>query len=200
MWYPGQEGGHAITDMLLGRTNPGGRLPITFPREITDSPAFAPGHPERYRGVDDRVVYSEGIFTGYRWFDEQAIDPLFPFGHGLSYTSFAYSDLAVTPVAEGLRVRFTVTNSGAVAGSDVPQVYVGRPDNAPVPMARQALAAFERIDLAPGESRTLTLTVPRRQMSYWDEASHTWQMPAGQRSVAVGASSRDLRLTAIAAP
>lgn len=200
MWYPGQEGGHAITDVLLGRTNPGGRLPITFPREITDSPAFAPGHPERYRGVDDRVVYSEGIFTGYRWFDEQAIDPLFPFGHGLSYTSFAYSDLSVTPVSEGLQVRFTVTNRGAVAGSDVPQVYVGRPDNAPVPMARQALAAFERIDLAPGESRTLTLTVPRRQMSYWDEASHTWQMPAGQRNVAVGASSRDLRLTASAAP
>lgn len=200
MWYPGQEGGLAIADMLLGRTNPGGRLPITFPRQITDSPAFAPGHPERYRGVDDRVAYSEGIFVGYRWFDEQEIAPLFPFGHGLSYTSFTYANLQVTPVTDGLQVSFTLTNSGAVAGSEVPQVYVGRPDNAPVPMARQALAAFDRVDLAPGESREVTLIVPRRQMSYWDEASHAWQMPAGARSVAVGASSRDLRLTTRATP
>ena len=200
MWYPGQEGGGVIADVLTGRVNPSGHLPITFPREITDSPAFAPGHPERYRGVDDRVVYSEGIFMGYRWFDQQGIEPLFPFGHGLSYTTFAYSDLAVTPVAEGLDVRFTVTNTGQRAGADVPQVYVGAPGDAPVPMALATLAGFQRVELAPGEARQLVVTVPRRQMSFWNSETRAWQFVPGQRAIHVGASSRDFRLSASATP
>jgi beta-glucosidase len=200
IWYPGQEGGLAIADLLTGRANPSGKLPITFPREITDSPAFAPGHPERYLGVDDEVRYTEGIFVGYRWFDEQDIEPLFPFGHGLSYTNFGYSDLEVLPSVEGLEVRFSLTNTGGVAGAEVPQVYVSRPDSTPVPMAVRALAGFERVELAPGETREIVLQVSRRQMSYWNVDARSWEFVPGERTIWVGSSSRDLRLDAEATP
>ena len=200
IWYPGQEGGRVVADLLTGRANPSGKLPITFPREMSDSPAFTPGHPERYAGVNDEVRYTEGIFVGYRWFDEQDIEPLFPFGHGLSYTDFAYSDISAVPSDLGLEVRFTLTNVGDVAGAEVPQLYVGRPDSAPVPMAVRALAGFERVELAPGEAREIVMQVPLRQMSYWNVETDEWEFVPGERSVHVGASSRDLRLNTVATP
>ena len=125
MWFPGQEGGWATADVLLGKENPGGRLPLTFPVRPRDIAALDSAHPERYRGVDKRVVYSEGIFHGYRHFDEHGIAPLHPFGYGLSYTTFAYSNLRSRKAGDGHEVSFTVRNTGRRRGADVPQVYLG---------------------------------------------------------------------------
>jgi beta-glucosidase len=195
MWFPGQEGGWATADVLLGKTNPGGRLPMTFPARFSDVAAFDPKHPERYAGVDKRVVYSEGIFTGYRHFDEQRIAPLYPFGFGLSYTKFEYSALKVTPRQTGFEVSVNVRNTGKVAGSDVPQVYLARPDKPPVAMAPKTLVGFERVTLAPAEEKTITVHVTPRQLSYWSEADRGWRQIDAPRGVTVGPSSRDTRLS-----
>ncbi|MGW0710240.1 fibronectin type III-like domain-contianing protein [Streptomyces sp. NPDC002643] len=147
------------------------------------------------------VTYSEGIFTGYRHFDREDIEPLFCFGHGLSYTEFGYDRLTVRPAHDGgLDVAFTVTNRGRRAGAEVPQVYVGPPRNAPVEMAVKALAAFDRVKLDPGRSRRITLHVDERSLSYWDTDARRWVRPAGRRTVHVGSSSRDIRLTGGATP
>lgn len=191
LWYPGQEGGEAAAALLLGEANPGGRLPVTFPRAENDAPT-AP--PERYPGVDGRALYDEGVFVGYRWYDSQNIEPLFPFGHGLSYTTFAYDGLTVTRAGDGLDVAFTVRNTGDVAGDAVPQVYLGPPAQAPVPMAPRQLVGFERITLASGERREVTIHVAARQLSYWSVDDGAWVRAAGERTVYVGASSRDVRL------
>jgi len=200
MWYPGQEGGWATADLLLGRANPSGKLPVTFPRRIEDSPAHAPGHPERLApaGAFDTnapaAVFSEGIFTGYRWFDQQGIEPLFPFGHGLSYTSFEYSGLAVTPANGGFDVTFSIRNTGVRRGAEVAQVYVGPVENASVPMAPKSLAGFTRVELSPGARQQVRIHIPQRAFSYWSTEKHNWAMPAGRRRIYAGASSRDLRL------
>jgi beta-glucosidase len=176
MWYPGQEGGWATADILMGRVNPAGRLPVNFPRRLEDTPAHTPGHPERYvptpppgmTGINaDAAIatYSEGIAVGYRWYDQMHIEPLFPFGHGLSYTSFDYSNLSVSRTG----VTFTLKNTGRLRGSEVAQVYAGSPT--------RSLAAFTRVDLDPGASRVVTLNV-------------------SSGPVFVGASSRDIRLSA----
>jgi beta-glucosidase len=190
-WYAGQEGGHATADLLLGRASPGGKLPVTFPAREADAPTAAP---ERWPGVGGRQWYAEGVLVGYRWYDAQGIAPLFPFGHGLSYTTFEYADLAVHPRGDGHDVRFRVRNAGAVAGAEVAQLYVGAPADPPVEMPPQRLAAFARVELAPGESREVTLHVAPRDRSYWDEARHAWVVAPGARPVLVGASSRDVRL------
>jgi beta-glucosidase len=200
LWYPGQEGGEAAAALLLGEADPGGKLPVTFPRAEADAPT-AP--PERYPGVNGRASYDEGIFVGYRWYDAKDIEPLFPFGHGLSYTTFAYDGLAVTPAGEGLDVTFRVRNAGRVSGDEVPQVYLGPPANAAVPMARKQLVGFTRITLAPGERRSVTIHVDARQLSYWSVEAAAWARATGERTVFVGASSRDVRLqmpVAIAGP
>jgi len=209
MWYPGQEGGWAAADLLLGRASPGGKLPVTFPVKLDDAPARAAGHPERMApplppgvpgGVDANappVTFSEGIAVGYRWYDQQEIEPLFPFGHGLSYTTFDYSDVVVKRVADGIEVVFTVRNAGARRGAEVPQVYLGPARGLPVPMAPKALASFRRIDLDSGESRRVAMHVDARQLSYWSAARHGWVVADGGRPVYVGASSRDIRLRAL---
>jgi beta-glucosidase len=193
MWYPGQEGGWATADLLTGKVNPGGKLPLTFPARMEDTPAGDPRHPERSVGVDKKIIQSEGIFVGYRWYDAQKIAPLFPFGHGLSYTRFTYSNLKVARGKDGADVTFTVKNAGARAGSEAPQVYVGA-GRASVPVAPKTLAGFARIELAPGASRVVRIHVPTRQLSYWSEKGG-WAEPGGARPIYVGASSRDIRLT-----
>jgi beta-glucosidase len=201
MWYPGQEGGAATANVLLGRADPGGRLPVTFPAAEADTPVA--GSPERYPGVPlaggpaGQTVeqYSEGILVGYRWYDHQHIAPLFPFGAGLSYTRFTYSGLRVRARADGLDVNFRVRNSGSRTGSDVAQVYVGAPSSAPVPMADRALAGFARVTLRPGETAVVTIHVSGRGLSYWSVDRQTWVVASGTRAVQVGASSRDLRLS-----
>ncbi len=191
VWYPGQEGGEATAALLLGEANPGGKLPITFPRAETDAPT-APG--ARYPGIEGQATYDEGIFVGYRWYDAQNIEPLFPFGHGLSYTTFAYEGLSVRPAGDGLDVTFRLRNSGRVTGVEVPQVYLGSPGDPAVPMAVRQLVGFERVSLAPGEGREVTIHVGARQLSYWSVEREAWVRVPGERPVSVGASSRDIRL------
>jgi len=192
MWYPGQDGADATAALLFGEENPAGRLPVTFPRDAERMPT---ADPERYPGVDGKAVYSEGIFVGYRWYDAEAVEPLFPFGHGLSYTRFEYSDLRVTPSEDGsLDVSFQVRNTGPRNGEEVAQVYVGPPADAPVPMVDKALGGFRRVSLAPGEAERITVTVPPRPQSYWSTERHGWVRPEGERPVYVGSSSRDVRL------
>jgi beta-glucosidase len=198
MWWPGDEGGWATADLLLGKANPAGRLPVTWAKRLEDYPATDPRHPERSAtGVDQKTTFSEGVHVGYRWFAQQKIEPLFAFGHGLSFTNFAYSALQIAPAADkGLDVHFLLENSGGIDGDEVPQVYLGAPDKPPpgVQFAVMSLAAFGRIHLAAGESKTVTLHVPPRQLQYWSAVDHAWATANGRRMVSVGASSRDLRL------
>jgi beta-glucosidase len=196
MWWPGDEGGWATANVLLGTVSPAGRLPFTWGRNVTDYPATDPTHPER-RGDNPSGtgIFSEGILVGYRWFDKQAIQPLFPFGFGLSYTHFQYSRLNVTHATDGgLDVNFRIKNAGTVASDEVPQVYLGPPSERPQgeQFAVRALAAFDRIHLNAGQSRMVTLHVPLRCLQYWSVSGNRWVTPSGQRTVYVGASSRNL--------
>jgi len=188
-WFPGQEGGNALADVLFGDTNPSGKLPTTFPKRWEDAPAYG-----NYPGEDGAVHYAEGIFVGYRHFDKGNIEPLFPFGHGLSYTTFAYDDLRVRLAGDGFDVTFRVRNSGRVAGDEVAQVYLGPPGETDVPMVPKQLVGFERIALQPGERREVTIRIDDRRLSYWSAESAGWVRTAGERTVFVGASSRDIRL------
>lgn len=195
MWYPGQEGGWATADLLLGNANPGGKLPVTFP--VSDDDTQVAGHPEMYPGVDNEEYYSEGIFAGYRWYDAQDIEPLFPFGHGLSYTKFKYSKLDIAPADDGgFDVSFRVHNVGKKYGDEVAQVYIGPSSEVPgeVEMAEKALVAFERVSLKNGEWQDVMLHVAPRQLSYWNADTDEWIVAGGSREVFVGSSSRDIRL------
>ena len=201
MWWPGDEGGWSTANILLGKTSPAGRLPITWAKNLTDYAATDPNHPERsMKGVDHKTTYSEGVNVGYRWFDKQNIDPLFAFGHGLSYTTFAYSSLKIDKAADGgLEVHVTIKNTGAMESDEVPQVYISAPSEVPdgVQFPVRALVAFDRVHIAAGASKTVTLHVAQRQLQYWSTKDGKWQTAAGQRTVSVGASSRDLRLNQI---
>lgn len=198
MWWPGDEGGWATAKILLGQNDPAGRLPMTWAKRLEDYPATDPAHPERSaEGVDGKTTYSEGVLIGYRWFDSQKIAPLFPFGYGLSYTHFAYSDLKVKPAPDGgAVVTVRIRNTGKVAGDEVPQVYLDAPADPPsgVQFAPRTLVAFDRVSLAPGESRTVKMDVLPRAFEYWSVAQNRWVKPAGGRALHVGGSSRDLRL------
>ncbi|HUO35928.1 MAG TPA: glycoside hydrolase family 3 C-terminal domain-containing protein [Candidatus Acidoferrum sp.] len=200
MWWPGDEGGWATAKTLLGQNDPAGRLPMTWARRLQDYPATDPLHPERSsKGIDGKTTYSEGVLVGYRWFDSQNIEPLFPFGFGLSYTRFAYSYLKVkTSDDGGAVVSVRIQNTGKVSGEEVPQVYLDAPSNPPtsVQFAPRTLVAFDRIALKPGESRLVTLHIPPRAFEYWSVTQNGWVRPASARVLHVGASSRDLRLSA----
>ena len=200
MWFPGQEGGWATADLLTGRANPAGRLPITFPERALDTPALAPDHPERSgAGADKAVVYSEGIFVGYRYYAEMGRAPAFAFGHGLSYAHFEYSDLRVAATRAGARVSFRVHNAGTVAGIDSPQIYVGRPEHPPVPMAPRTLAGFARVRLNPGEAQAVSVEIARQQMSYWSTDTHRWTLARGQREVYVAPDAQSPGISQILA-
>jgi beta-glucosidase len=198
MWWPGDEGGWSSANLLLGKTSPAGRLPVTWGKRLEDYAATDPKHPERsMKGVDGKTTFSEGVNVGYRWFDEEDIAPLFPFGHGLSYTAFEYSGLKIETAADGgLDVNVNIKNTGSVDSDEVPQVYLGAPSEIPegVKFPVRALAAFDRVHLAAGETKTTTLHVPLRQLQYWSTKEHKWVTAKGKRVVSVGASSRDLRV------
>jgi beta-glucosidase len=185
MWYPGQEGGWATADILLGRVNPGGRLPVTFPVKLEDVP---------YR---ESGTFSERLNVGYRWYDRHDIAPLFPFGHGLSYTRFEYSDLGVTSSGDGLQVSFNVRNAGSRRGSEVAHVYVGPAAGAGVEMAVRSLAGFKRVELDPGQTARVSVRVNARALSYWSVEKAAWVVAPGDRPVYVGSSACDIRLTRI---
>ncbi|MFJ9823763.1 glycoside hydrolase family 3 C-terminal domain-containing protein [Streptomyces sp. NPDC101160] len=197
MYYPGQEGGPATAAVLFGDADPGGRLTQTFPRSADAHPTA--GDPSRYPGQGGIELYAEGIHVGHRWYDAQGVTPLFPFGHGLSYTTFGYGELDVEAVGDGLHVSFTVVNTGLRTGIDVPQIYLGpSPDLAALGIDQpvRLLAGYRRLQLAPRERRRVTVPVAARTLSSWDPARHRWVLGTGRRQVWVGASSRELRLTA----
>ena len=198
MWWPGDEGGEATAKTLLGQSDPAGRLPMTWAKQLSDYAPNSPAHPERAaKGVDGKTTFSEGVLVGYRWFDDQKIEPLYPFGYGLSYTTFAMSGLTVSPAADGgATVTVRVRNTGSVDGDEVPQVYLEAPATRPagVQFAPKTLVAFDRVTLKPGEERAVTLRVPLRAMQYWAVGEKRWVTPAGARTVLVGSSSRELPL------
>ncbi|MCL2658981.1 MAG: glycoside hydrolase family 3 C-terminal domain-containing protein [Acidobacteriaceae bacterium] len=201
MWWPGDEGGWAAADVLLGKTSPAGRLPFTWPRRAEDMPAADPAYPERTgKGVDGKTVFSEGIFVGYRWLDRQGKDPLFAFGFGLSYTQFEYSDLTVQPATGGgADISFKIKNTGEVDSDETPQIYLEAPAKVPgdAQFAKRALAAFTRIHLRAGETQTVQLHIPLRRFQYWSTTREQWVTAAGVRNLDIGSSERNLRLHAI---
>jgi beta-glucosidase len=190
-WYPGQTSGTALAQVLFGDTNPSGKLPVTFPRSDSQRPARSS---VEYPGDGDDVYYAEGLLVGYRWYDATGQRPLFPFGYGLSYTSFRFSHLTVTRSDGKLVARVTVTNTGRRAGSEVAQLYVGSPAAAHEP-PRQ-LKAYAKVSLAPGQSRSVTLTVDQSSLASWDNPDTGWVLHKGTYRVYVGDSSRSLPLTA----
>jgi beta-glucosidase len=196
-WYPGQECGDAIADVLTGQREPGGRLPQTFPRRIEDTPVA--GDPAAYPGVNGSVEYREGIFVGYRHYDDRSIAPLFPFGHGLSYTRFAWSNLALDSkrIAPGdtIVVSLDVKNVGERAGSDVVQVYV-RDLEASVRRPPKELKAFAKVRLAAGETQTVRLALGMRALAFFDDKRMAWVAEVGEFEVLAGGSAADIRLTA----
>jgi len=189
--YPGQEGGNAIAGVLFGDVNPSGRLPFTIPTDELDRPATDPA---QYPGIAFNAEYSEGVFMGYRHYDENAIEPLFAFGHGLSYTRFGYAGLDVNMSRDGGSAAIDVTNTGARAGREVVQLYLGLPETA-VNQPPRWLRAFEKIALAPGDTKRVQLPINRRDLSYWDVGQGRWVVADGCYSIMVGASSRDIRVS-----
>ncbi len=200
MWFPGDEGGWATADVLLGHVSPAGRLPFTWMKAMDQAVANDPAHPERSsKGVKGKTTYAEGVDVGYRWFDKNHLGPLFPFGFGLSYTKFEYSGLSVKRAGDGgLDVTFRLRNAGAVESDEVPQIYLAAPSRPPqgAQFAPRALAAFDRMHLRAGETKDVTLHLPLRRLQYWSVAQSKWELAAGPRTVQVGSSSRDLRLQA----
>ncbi|MFI1456034.1 beta-glucosidase [Streptomyces roseus] len=194
MYYPGQEGAAATADVLFGDVDPGGRLTQTFPADERATPVGA--DPLRYPGVGGRQEYGEGVHVGHRWYDAQRVAPLFPFGHGLSYTTWEYEDLGVRPARDGLRVEFTVRNTGRRKGTEVAQVYVGPSAELKLDQPVRALAGYRRLTLEPGESQRVVLDVDARALSSWDPEAHAWVLGPGRREVFAGRSSRELHLKA----
>jgi beta-glucosidase len=192
-WYPGQEGGEAIANILLGDVNPSGKLVTTFFKNWEDCPAYS-----NYPGKDDIVRYDEGVFVGYRYFDTRSIDPYFPFGHGLSYTSFEYSDLQLSSGKisqdENVTVSFKVRNTGNRDGAEVAQLYLGDEESS-VPRPVKELKGFKKVFLSSGEETYVTLTIRPDDLKYYDICSHDWKSEPGKFNIFIGSSSRDIRLT-----
>jgi beta-glucosidase len=208
-WYPGEEDGNAVAAVLFGDFNPSGKLPLTFPRRLEDLPANTL---EQYPGVNGVAHYSEGVFVGYRHYDAQNIDPLFAFGHGLSYTSFSYANLVITSggpagsvASDGstwplqnpdqiVSVELDVTNTGNYAGGEAVQLYVGMPSTDNIPQPPGQLKRFQKLSLNPGETTHVQFVLDQRAFSYWDVTSHGWLVAPGTYQIMIGSSSRDIRL------
>jgi beta-glucosidase len=198
MGWTGDEGGWATAKVLLGLANAGGRLPFTWPKRLEDTPANDPKYPERScTGMNGKTTFTEGLLVGYRWFDRKKIEPLFPFGYGLSYTTFSYSGIKTSPASDGgVDVSLKIQNTGFVAGDEVAQVYLEKPAHPPsgAQFADNILAGFERVHLRPGEAEQVVIHVPYRQLQYWSTARKQWFTAADIRTFWVGGSSRDRRL------
>ena len=193
-YYPGMENGNAVAAVLLGKVNPSGKLPVTFPVRLEDSPAYINAS---YPGCRE-VNYGEGIFVGYRYFDQKDVTPLFPFGHGLSYTSFEYSGLKVTKQVKAgsqMEVSLTVTNTGKTAGKEVVQLYVSDSQSS-LPRPPKELKGFAKVALEPGEAGTVAFSLDERALAFYDPHKHAWVAEPGAFEVLVGSSSRDIRVKA----
>ncbi len=194
-WYGGQDGGRALAEILLGEVNPSGHLPVTFERRAEDNPTFANYYPEP---GTKRVVYKEGIFVGYRGYDHNHVKPLFPFGYGLSYTTFKFANLAVSPESAGansqVNVTFDVTNTGSRKGAEVAQVYVSE-EHAKVERPERELKGFERVLLEPGETKHVSVALDARAFAYWSPEAKKWTTDPGRFMIHVGDSVEDTPLT-----
>jgi beta-glucosidase len=197
-WYPGQEDGNAIAAILYGDVNPSAKLPMTFPRTAVEIPT---SQQEQWPGVDGRSLYSEGLDVGYRWYDKMDVQPLFPFGFGLSYTTFKLSHLVVEPAKSSspsgststeVLVSVEVTNTGHRKGAEVVQIYVAHPAANGEPPHQ--LRAFAKVQLKPGETKTVRLALDAQSFSTYDPAAHQWTHRAGSYEILAGTSSRDLPL------
>ena len=188
-WYPGMEGGTAIAEVIFGKINPSGKLPFSWPKQLADAPSRAIG-----KQSHDRVDYLEDVFVGYRYFDTQHVAPQFPFGFGLSYTTFGYDQLAVKTEGDQVEVSFTVKNTGRLAGAEVAEVYVASPAGA-VERPAHELKGFKKVFLQPGEQKTVELELNRHAFAYYDAAKQDWVVAPGNYEIQVGGSSRDLPLT-----
>jgi beta-glucosidase len=195
LWFPGEQGGRALAEILFGDVNPSGKLPVTFEKRLEDNPTFGSYYP---KDGTNQVIYREGIFVGYRGYEHNQTQPLFPFGFGLSYTTFKYSKLAVkdlsTAAGPRFEVSFDVTNTGTRAGAEAAQVYISDTHSS-VPRPPKELKGFIKVDLKPGESRTVTVPLDVRSFAYYDVAGRQWKAEAGTFSVLVGRSSQQIELT-----
>ena len=186
-WYPGQSGGKAIAEVLTGAVNPSGRLPVTFPTDLSQTPRpELPGLGSAW-GTPTTINYDEGAEVGYRWYAKTGAQPLFAFGYGLSYASFTHSDFQVTG-GDTITATLTVTNTGDRSGADVPQLYL----TAAAGEQRMRLLGFERVELRPGESRTVTMRADRRLVARFDGQAGSWYIAGGKYRVALGRSADDL--------
>ena len=194
-WYPGQEAGNAIADVLFGLAEPSGRLPQSFPAKWADNPAHSQD-PEVYPGIDGKVRYEEGVFIGYRHYDRTGIAPLFPFGHGLGYTSFEITGFAANSgaldSAGNIDVDIDIANTGDRKGTTVVQLYV-RDLAASVARPEKELKAFAKLTLDPGETRKVTLALTARDFAFFDTTSRTWRVEAGRFELVCGFSATDIR-------
>jgi beta-glucosidase len=196
-WYPGQEGGTALAQLLFGDFTPSGRLPISIERRWEDNAVHDSYYP---KNDAKKVDYTEGVFVGYRHFDKSGIKPLFPFGYGLSYTTFAYKTLAISPAASSddaqgkFTVAFDVSNTGTRAGAETAQVYVGD-RHASVPRPVKELKGFAKVQLNPGETRHVEITLDRRAFSYYDVKNHKWTAAPGDFDIYVARSAAQIELT-----
>ncbi|MFP4418311.1 MAG: beta-glucosidase [Chitinispirillaceae bacterium] len=209
LWYPGQIGNLALAEILLGKVNPSGKLPVTIEKDFTDSPGYPylPDGEELYTGWEedfnlDRPVYDiqyrEGIMVGYRWYEDRGLPPLFPFGYGLSYTSFVYSGCAVSkPVigpGERTVVSFDVENTGDRAGGEIAQLYISS-TSSNIKRPPKELKGFSKLFIEPGVKRRAEISLVPQDFAYWDSDSHSWFVDQGEYEIFVGASSKDIRLS-----
>ena len=205
-WYLGSEAGHSLADVLSGDVNPSGKLPFTIGATLADYPVQSeiqyPGIPRKETvkmGIQDKIIYdetyTEGIFVGYRWFEHSAIKPTFPFGYGLSYTTFEYGDPKTSgSIEKGLTVTVPVKNTGSVAGAEIVQIYVSAPESS-VERPVKELKGFGKIFLEPGKSGEVKVTLDKAAISYFDAEKHDWAAEKGNYRILVGASSEDIRKT-----
>jgi len=194
-WYPGQEGGTALAEILFGEVNPSGRLPVTFERRWEDNPVHDSYYPE---AGTTRVVYKEGVFVGYRGYEHNHTKPLFPFGFGLSYTTFSYTNLSIKSLSNSesgprYEVSFDVKNTGTREGADVAQVYVGGTQTK-VPRPTKELKGFFKVSLRPGETKRVSVILDSRSLSYYDVNAKQWRATPGEFNVFVGRSSEQIEL------
>ncbi|MEI8198103.1 MAG: glycoside hydrolase family 3 C-terminal domain-containing protein, partial [Phycisphaerae bacterium] len=193
-WYLGQNGGTAVGEILFGQVNPSGKLPVTFDRHLEANPSTPYFKADWSKPSPMPVDYGEGIFMGYRGYDKAGTKPLFPFGHGLSYTTFKYRNLTIQPQEDGtVQVAGEISNTGKRAGAEVVQLYVGD-EHAPVVRPPRELKGFARVKLQPGETKAVRFTLNRRDFSYYDVTAKAWTAAPGRFEISLGASSRDLRL------
>lgn len=190
-WFAGQEFGNALMDLITGKANPSGKLPITFPHRLQDTPAFT-----SYPGEFGKVHYGEGVFVGYRWYDTRDIDPLLPFGFGLSYTQFEYDSIAIDHADDIHTVTFELKNIGEITGQETVQVYV-RPLDSLLARPEQELKGFSKVNIEAGASKTVRIDLDSEAFAHWDVAFGSWKVQKGEYEVRVGSSSRDIHLTQI---